>query len=628
MATRMLSVFTLAVLTSLPRLASCDQGDICYITGVKTALVNDRLYFHSGNYSVVSGKSQKVSQTASLYSIPLDQSFPVEKGIPKASLENITISPDIKVAYNSAFPKESYHAAGALWSTNDTLYFFGGGFETPTNLLSSYNIETGLWNNVEVAGGKFAYGERVSAQYASTPDTGLHFAFGGTTEFGGTHPYGKGLIRFDSNTLSWTNETLGNGSNGIDLPNLESGVMVYIPAGKEGMLVAFGGANQTAGINPKYGDWTFDSDWTTIYVYDIESHTWWAQDASGDAPANRGTVCTAVSMSEDGESIHITTYGGWSFLKARAYEDVFVLSIPSFRWTDVSKVTNRNNADITAGGTNIGRDSLQDGCQTYRGSQMVLLGGSVRDGYKFEGGVCTADYQPVRVLDLSKYEWKTELDTTATYQVPPVIYNVIGGGPTGGATVKAPDFGWADPTLASLITMRVGVAAASTSDTPTSTDPPSPTASNNSDAAKTSDTPATSSSSSNTGAIAGGVVGGVAAIALIATAIWFFLRRRRGQDADDDLPPVNTSDAYSYYPPPKQADVIQQKQQYEAYNPHELHASHGPTELGQGEFHEMPADYAPPPPHVGGGENTLGSPSVYGPGGGPHHSNDMSARYV
>ena len=49
-----------------------------------------------------------------------------------------------------------------------------------------------------------------------------------------------GMIRFDAsnpNNISWTNETLWNGSYGIQVPNLEAGNLVYLPLGDEGVLV-------------------------------------------------------------------------------------------------------------------------------------------------------------------------------------------------------------------------------------------------------------------------------------------------------------------------------------------------------------------------------------------------------
>lgn len=128
-----------------------------------------------------------------------------------------------------------------MWYTNDTIYVFAGLHQTPTNTVSAYNITTNAWQEVQVAGGDFDFHNRSSAPSVSVPSLGLNFIYGGNdpTSIGG-------MIRFDASdpaNLSWTNETLGNGSYGVEVPNLESGAFVYIPAGEQGVLVSFGGAN-------------------------------------------------------------------------------------------------------------------------------------------------------------------------------------------------------------------------------------------------------------------------------------------------------------------------------------------------------------------------------------------------
>ena len=314
-------------------------------------------------------------------------------------------------------------ANGALWHTDDTIYVMGGGFTTPTNKISSYNITSGKWKEVTVDGGNFNFGNRTSAQSVSVPGSKLGFIYGGIS------PYMGGMIRFDASdpsNLSWANETLGDGSKGDPVPNLDSGGLVYVPVGKEGMLISFGGSNVTEGINPDWG-WPYDADWNVIYVYDIASHTWWTQPASGSPPTHRGSFCTAVTASPDDGAFHITVYGGWSLNFGRSYEEVSILSIPSFTWIDATSVSAKTNSEQQVNST-IGRDSLTGACQTYRGSQMIVVGGNIRAGaYVLTNGACSNVFEPLRVLDLSSYQWRTQLDLSANYVVPSVIYNKIGG---------------------------------------------------------------------------------------------------------------------------------------------------------------------------------------------------------
>ncbi|KAL4936255.1 hypothetical protein BDV06DRAFT_228059 [Aspergillus oleicola] len=245
-----------------------------------------------------------------------------------------------------------------------------------------------------------------------------------------------GMIRFDGadpSNLSWTNVTLGDGSLGVDVPNLHAGAMLYIPSGNQGMLISFGGRNLTEslsrGENPP-----IEADWLDVFIYDVESHTWWIQRASGNAPTNRISFCAAVTESPDGSAFHITTYGGWSRPDGRSYEDVHILSIPAFEWIDASDQTSPSNSEDDPD-RDVGRDVLTGACQTYRGSQMIVLGGDVRAGRQsVTDGECSNLYYPICVLDLSTYEWRTNLDTEATYEVPPLIYREIGGDQTNGAT--------------------------------------------------------------------------------------------------------------------------------------------------------------------------------------------------
>lgn len=152
------------------------------------------------------------------------------------------------------------------------------------------------------------------------------------------------------------------------------------------------------------------------------------QEASGHPPTQRDQFCAVVTESPDRSAFHITTYGGWSLYDERAYEDVNILTIPSFQWIDATELSNKTNLEQQVNST-IGRSELSSSCQAYRGSQMLVLGGNIHSGaYSFTDGACSNAFSPTRVLDLSTYEWKSSLNTSSTYQVPQIIYNKIGGG--------------------------------------------------------------------------------------------------------------------------------------------------------------------------------------------------------
>ncbi|KAJ5379553.1 hypothetical protein N7509_012672 [Penicillium cosmopolitanum] len=445
---------------------------------------------------------------STLYYIDLDSQFPVESTIPKSALHTDTINSDISVAHQMA---EYPGSNGAMWRTNDSMYFFGGGFDTAIDTVSFYNVSSGVWKEVEVSGGKFNFGNRSTAQTASVPELGLGFIFGGSG------PYMEGMIRFNSsdpNNLTWTNETLNQGSHGVNVPNLNAGTLLYIPASTDGMLISFGGGNVTEGMSPDSG-WPYPADWNTVYVYDIASHTWWMQETSGsNLRLDLDSFCAVAAVSPDRSAFHISVYGGWSLTDQRAYEDVRILSIPSFQWINATELSNKTNTEQQVNKT-IGRTSIGE-CQLFHGTQMIVLGGDVHAGaYSLTDGACSNAFEPVRVLDLSTYEWQKSLNTTASYEVPSIIYNKIGGGPTGGATVTVPAAGFADATLASLIQKRVPGFEIKTSSQSTTSQTTASQAS------------AEKSHGNNPGAIAGGVVGGVAGLAVVIALVWYAMLRRK-----------------------------------------------------------------------------------------------------
>ena len=163
---------------------------------------------------------------------------------------------------------------------------------------------------------------------------------------------------------------------------------------------------------------------STILVYDIQSSTWFSVTASGDQPGPRRQACSVAAVSPDESAFHITMYGGWNLFEGRSYEDVYVLSIPSFTWINITDQIDNKEQDLSSG---TGRDSM--GCSVYKNSQMIVLGGEVRDGANAisPAGQCNNTFPAARVLDLTTYTWQHQLNTSLDYRVPTVIYNAIGG---------------------------------------------------------------------------------------------------------------------------------------------------------------------------------------------------------
>ena len=267
---------------------------------------------------------------------------------------------------------------------------------------------------------------------------------------------------------------------------------------------------------------------TDISIYDIASASWYSVTATGIPPAAaipepRGAMCTIVSASPDNSSFQITMYGGWNPEAVGGgvdYEDVWVLTVPSFRWIKIDTVNDfQANPSLSVG-------RAHHRCVVHRG-QMISVGGSLRFGTQGQVNetMCRGSYPPLRVLDLGTVSWVKTFNTEGVYRVPRVVSEVIGGGAEGGATLTEPEGGWAYTELKSIMALRN---AANNASAPA-------TASSGTSSATSSSDASSSSGGSNTGAIAGGVVGGVVGLALIAGLIFFFGRRKTSRAKQNEV---------------------------------------------------------------------------------------------
>lgn len=143
-------------------------------------------------------------------------------------------------------------------------------------------------------------------------------------------------------------------------------------------------------------------------------------------PNGRAEFCLGVSRAPDDSSFQVTLYGG-TLENETYYDDVWVLSVPSFQWINVNDINNRDRIER---GEKAGRKGHT--CILWEDSQMIVLGGvyevpaaarEIVDGKR----ACNTSYSPIRLLDTSTYSWKTEYQPGNAYAVPAVVSNVIGG---------------------------------------------------------------------------------------------------------------------------------------------------------------------------------------------------------
>lgn len=187
------------------------------------------------------------------------------------------------------------------------------------------------------------------------------------------------------------------------------------------------------------------------------------------------------------------------------YDDVYILSMPTFTWIKLYPT----DGNVTG---QYPHHSLS--CNVISGAQMLIIGGTFP-----LSDTCDAPVQwGTHNLDLglqnaAKAPWQLFSPNLTSYVVPDPIINVVGGGPSGGATKTAPAAGFDAPDLRVLMTRKANIAAR----TPTR---PIPTATN----------PAGSGPggpSLGTNAIVGIAVGGAVALVLLLLAGYCLIRRHR-----------------------------------------------------------------------------------------------------
>ena len=126
--------------------------------------------------------------------------------------------------------------------------------------------------------------------------------------------------------------------------------------------------------------------------------------------------------------MQITLYGG-TLGNGEYVDDVWVLSVPAFRWIAINDT---NNQERLSDGSVAGRRGHT--CAMWRDSQMIVLGGiyprpaaTILTSDRHVS-VCDTVYSPLRLLDTSSYSWQSEYNPSGEpYSVPAVVSDIIGG---------------------------------------------------------------------------------------------------------------------------------------------------------------------------------------------------------
>ncbi|KAI9787053.1 MAG: hypothetical protein M1816_007724 [Peltula sp. TS41687] len=429
----------------------------------QSAVVNGTLYIYGGQ-AKTSQDQKSDTWNNNFMSLPLTKAFPIG-------------SPPFKGLPQPSGPPPV--ANGYLWNSYTSLYLYGGLFsDTPPTepvpfSLWEYDLTTSTWkehkdpqtsagNNSEPAGRSIQ--RAAEGAGVSVPELGRAWYFGGHMDHFTTPGWSIGIDRiylksFIEYTFPgakndaveslaggktagsegvWRNITQAGIQDVAGFTYRADGVLLYIPGfGRQGILLGLaGGTNLTF------------TQMNVIDVYDIATSAWYKQATDGEWPGIRVNPCAVVAAAADGSSYNVHMYGGQNLIpygQQKQYDDVWILTIPSFTWIKVD-TKGQSNPPARAGHT----------CSIWDG-QMIVVGGYVGQDLTCDTGVY--------VFDLSTLKWETQFkaltgsnpldqhpsqqkhsdDTNQIglggsygYRIPPAVRSVIGGNENGGATVTSP----------------------------------------------------------------------------------------------------------------------------------------------------------------------------------------------
>ncbi|KAF2745613.1 hypothetical protein M011DRAFT_405844 [Sporormia fimetaria CBS 119925] len=390
---------------------------------------------------------------------------------------------------------------GVLWAdeVNKCFYLYGGEFQDVPQDFAFWKYDTLLnqWNATKYESNQIvqraSYGAGTQAE-----ERGLGYYFGGYQDWRTSLGLDGTWSRIATNnmvTFDFTNSrfTIRPGPDSI---GRAEGAMVYLPASNGGLLIYFGGVE-----DQEQNGTVTAANMSTIHVYDVIAERWYKQAAVGTVPEARRQFCAGASWADDRSSYNIYLFGGFSADPGNgtALDDVYILSLPSFTWIKAWPLDNKTTTVNGHGGCS---------ANVINRAQMLIIGGW------FPGHDRCDQPWGMHNLNLgyggSTPLWAEYKPGVSVYEVPSPVVSVVGGGPTGGATVTKPAT-WDGPDLSVLFTLTPTATAARTATRTI----PSATA-----------TPGPDSKKTNIGAIAGAVVGGVAAFAILLALVLFWLSRR------------------------------------------------------------------------------------------------------
>ncbi|MCJ1461497.1 hypothetical protein MMC07_000094 [Pseudocyphellaria aurata] len=213
-----------------------------------------------------------------------------------------------------------------------------------------------------------------------------------------------GLLMFDFKTTKFTNSSDGGYRAPYAPPGRwPPGAMINVPRyGRDGVLVILPSGRDR-------GDFAFNN----ITLYDKENKRWYSQTTSGDTPDPRFYFCAAGVGGDQDNTFEIFVHGGvinnvFGPLSSNS-DQVYVLSLPSFRWFRANYTSASSRAGHTCHITN---------------NQLIMIGGGDPTHWDADDFNASADpwASGIGVFDLKALRFKDSYQAKANaYETPDFI---------------------------------------------------------------------------------------------------------------------------------------------------------------------------------------------------------------
>ncbi|KAH8719221.1 hypothetical protein GQ44DRAFT_390314 [Phaeosphaeriaceae sp. PMI808] len=422
---------------------------------------NDVLYLYGGiqtfNVPNLTVKSQNntLGYNPFLLEIDLTESWDWKTNISWIALEvknNPATGDYVRHAMTNGAMYHGPYNTSEIWTYSGTTFRGNSSFLVADKVyanqypLFSFNNHTQVWNQYDLR-------QTTTPSHglsAEAPDQGLAFYISGQVD-NGTEPYTRNVG--DSATLmngmmviDLVHKTAKNISLTMQDPQPRiGGSLQYLPAvGESGILLALGGRVYDGIRRPTSEDRGRLITFETIDIFDIDSYrinqagngTWYQQKASGEIPPPRIDSCVVLGSAPDNSSHNIYLFGGWDPTQPNKwYDDVYVLSIPSFTWVKMYEAESPRYGHT---------------CHAV-GRQMITTGG--RNIRRNVTDYCDWELHGIAVLDMPTMTWGSVYNATrGQYEVSAGVVDKIGGTPQGGNAKRIPEAGWSSSKVETLMT--------------------------------------------------------------------------------------------------------------------------------------------------------------------------------